>query len=383
MRHQGSALSVEVISDRGEAGSLSLSWHDLAVALGQPTALPGWQLAWWDRFAPAGGQLRLVVVRDRERLVGVVPAYVEPGRRGAPAHRLLASAVTQRVGLLAEPADAPQIMRLAVEALARSRPAAGVLALDGVEEVLWLPSLRAAWPGRRPWVLTYRRMPAPQIEIGDASYDDWFARQSRNLRKQARRIGHRLDDLGARFRVASVDGLEHDIDAFLRLHHGRWADRGGSSLHAGIGAMLRDAGVEMIERGAFRLWLLELDDEPIAAQLMLLAGDSATAWNCGFDARHAKLRPGLLVLLAAIEDCVARGVRTIDLGGGDHEYKLRLADRDAPLAWSLLVPRGRGYAEMRLRTLPLQAKTFARVTAARLPSPWRERLDTARAALRM
>lgn len=42
-----------------------------------PFASPAWLLPWWRTFRP--GALLTVAVRSHERLVGLLPAYVEDG----------------------------------------------------------------------------------------------------------------------------------------------------------------------------------------------------------------------------------------------------------------------------------------------------------------
>ena len=52
-------------------------------------------------------------------------------------------------------------------------------------------------------------------------------RRSRRFRKEARRLGRRLEEEGVSGRIA-VD--EEAIDALLELHHARWEQRGGSNV---------------------------------------------------------------------------------------------------------------------------------------------------------
>ena len=123
---------------------------------------------------------------------------------------------------------------------------------------------------------------------------------------------------------------------------------------------LRDAAASLAPSGRLRLWIVELQGRPIGAQLFLAAGDTVTYWNGGFDAEFDHLKPALLGIVAGVEDCFARGARLLDLGAGDHDYKLRIADHDRPVAWAHLVPHGRGYARGRLALLSRQVRAGAR-----------------------
>jgi CelD/BcsL family acetyltransferase involved in cellulose biosynthesis len=71
-------------------------------------------------------------------------------------------------------------------------------------------------------------------------------------------------------------------------------------------------------------------------------------------------------MLRAIEDACSLGVRRVDLGGGEHDYKLRLADGNDPIAWCGLMPRTRGYPAVRAQMLPSELSWLGRRTAKRL-----------------
>jgi CelD/BcsL family acetyltransferase involved in cellulose biosynthesis len=60
--------------------------------------------------------------------------------------------------------------------------------------------------------------------------------------------------------------------------------------------------------------------------LCLAAGGEVSYWNGGFDDAFAKFRPGLVGLVEAIGHAIAAGDSRFDLGPGDHQYKVRLAD---------------------------------------------------------
>ena len=63
-----------------------------------------------------------------------------------------------------------------------------------------------------------------------------------------------------------------------------------------------------------------------------------------------------------------------DLGGGEHEYKRRLADASRPIAWRTLFPRGSRYPLIRMRLAPKHTRLALRSLARRIPPDQRERL---------
>ena len=141
-------------------------------------------------------------------------------------------------------------------------------------------------------------------------------------------------------------------------------------------------GSELLDEGGFRLRMLELDGEPISAQLFAAAGGEVIYYNGGWDERHAQFKPAMLGILDAIEDAFARGERRMDLGPGAQPYKLRFADGTDPLAWWVLIPPGRRMPRAFARTLPRTTWRELRTAAKRALPPERvERLRELRRRL--
>jgi CelD/BcsL family acetyltransferase involved in cellulose biosynthesis len=379
------ALRCEIATTGEQLEQLVPAWDALADATGAPATLGSWHAAWWRTLAPPGAALRVVAVRDGRRLVGIAPFLAVRARGGQPQLRLLGTPATHRVGTLALPAHAGAVEAHAAAALSALRPSPGYVAFDGSDAAEQGPErLRAGWPGRRePWLLTQKRAPAPVMELSDADFDAWLMRKSKNFRKQVRRFRRKLDEAGGVVRMArTTEELDRDVDAFVRLHLARWEDRGGSSVDPRIGDLLRDAGRALLPAERFRLWTIEVDGRAISSQLFLAAGGRALSWNGGFDPAATELQPSLLGILAGVEDCFRRGERSIDLGGGAHEYKLRLADADRPLVWAGLVPRDRRYPLNRALVVGRQAGGAARAGLQRLPEERREQVRDAVARVR-
>ena len=69
----------------------------------------------------------------------------------------------------------------------------------------------------------------PTLSLDGRSFDDWMQSKSSNFRSQMRRMRRQLADDGGVVRMSDAGSdLERDIDAFMRLHLGRWEERGGS-----------------------------------------------------------------------------------------------------------------------------------------------------------
>jgi CelD/BcsL family acetyltransferase involved in cellulose biosynthesis len=336
------ALRAELVVDAARLDSLRPEWDALAVGCRRPYCAPAWMLAWWRHAAPAGALLRVVAAFEGERLVGIAPFWAQPGRLGAR-YRILAAGTASRVEPLAEPGRVEEAAAAFAELLAGARPRPALLVFERVPaDSPWPRSLHGAWPGRRrPAVQRSHRAPAPALSLEHDDLESWLASKSNNFRHQIRRSRRTLETGGGRFRLSSTEELGRDLEAFARLHHGRWESRGGSeALRAGVEPMLAQAGPELLALDRLRLWCLDVEGEVVSAQLFLAAGGQLAYWLGGFDERMARERPGLVTLVVAIGDALARGDERLDLGPGGQDYKYRLADSQELLEFVSLVPPG-------------------------------------------
>ncbi|ADB53719.1 GNAT family N-acetyltransferase [Conexibacter woesei] len=369
-------LQAETFDTMAALARLIPEWDALADAAGRPACLPAWQLAWWRELAPPGSLLRVVAVRADGQLVGLVPFFLEQ-RLGRSSHRLLGAAVTHRTEPLVHPGvAAADVAALAVAELERCDPAADVVRLEGIAaDGPWPAAFDAAWPALgAPWRLVEQQQLAPSVDLSFDDLDAWLASKSSNFRQQTRRFRRRLEKEGGTVRMSSEQEVAGDLAAMLQLHHQRWAGRGGSSLPAATEAMVRTAAEQLLPAGRLRLWVVELDGRPIGVQLFLAAGGNVLYWNGGFDESASHLKPALLGIVAGIEDSLLRDERLLDLGGGDQDYKLRLADGATPLTWTSLVPRNRRYAANRLALAPEALSLTGRRLAEQLPDPLQQPL---------
>jgi CelD/BcsL family acetyltransferase involved in cellulose biosynthesis len=70
----------------------------------------------------------------------------------------------------------------------------------------------------------------------------------------------------------------------------------------------------------------------VAAHLGLLGEDRLSWWFPAYDPEFGRYSPGLVLLLALIGEAAERGVPIIDLGRGEHGYKLRVTTHFSEVA---------------------------------------------------
>lgn len=344
------------------------AWDALAAEAGRPFCTPAWMLAWWQEGRSGDARLRVVLALDADgALVGVGPFFAQVAL-GLAEYRLLGAGFSHRVGPLARAGREQEVAAALATGLAAASPPPASIVFEGIDASDPWPELVAdgwarAHGGRRPRVRTDVTMDAPSIAL-DGDYEAWMARRERKFRKEARRTARRLEEEGVRGRLATE---QEAVDTLLRLHHERWEDRGGSNVGAAAGRVIAAAARAIDDEKRLAVALLEGPDGPVAAELVLRAGDAVGFWGGGFDAAWARHAPGTQTMLLALEAAAADGARSADLGGGAHDYKWRLSDENRPLAWRTLFPPGRRYPLIRLRLAPKHLRFAARDTARRLP----------------
>jgi CelD/BcsL family acetyltransferase involved in cellulose biosynthesis len=354
-------------------------WDALAAASRRPMAAPGWLLPWWRHVAPEGALLRTVILEEGGELVGLAPFYAHPGRFGRFDYRLLGVPVSQRVGPLTAPGRERELAEAAAAAFAGARPTAALVSFEAIEEGSSEPELLArSYPGILPPRVSRGQLQAcPMVTLGQDSFDAWLQQRSSNFRQQFRRASRQLAEAGGRRRLADAGSLERDVESFWKLHHSRWEWRGGSGLPERMRELILDSAAQLGVGERLRLWMIELGDEAIGAGLFIEGGGDIVYVNGGFDEEHARLRPALLAIAAAVEEGFERGEQRLDLGSGANPYKQRFSDVEANLTWIALRIRNRRYPLTWTQLLPGDLRWYARVAVNRLPENRREKLKTA------
>jgi CelD/BcsL family acetyltransferase involved in cellulose biosynthesis len=362
---------VELVSELAAMEALAPEWDRLAIASNNPVAAPSWVLAWWKHAAPAGLEPRVVAVRERGKLVGLAPFCVGPRRDGLRECRLMASEFGVCMEPLAMPGSEWLVAGEVARVLAASRPLIDVVAFGPMTIASrWPSALQAQWPGRVPaLVRRYRVERAPVVILREPSFEAWLASLSSKLRRALRLSERDFAQAGGTTRWTTAETLHADIETFSRLHRARWDGRGWSrlvELGERLSPWFEDLARELIADGRFRMCVLEVGATPICVDFGLLAGGELAAINSAWDESYAKLSPAKLAVSRVVESAYGLGARRVHLGSGEQENKLRLANGNDPVAWTLLLPSSRRLPYAYARLLPLLARSYVRDVATRV-----------------
>ena len=342
-------LSLDTIRDDAAFAPLEEEWDTLVRAMPRPSPflLHAWLRAWWRHYGE-GAQLSVHVARRDGRLVGALPLVVRRARGLRVAEFVGGGTSALADVLLAEGEDARPLVE---RARAERFDYADLFGLPGGSR------LAGAAPGLR----LVERVEAPVLELDrgwETVYAEKTSSKKRNLHKRRRR---QLGELGElRTHVARSEAeLAEALEAAFALYRRRWEGRPDASDFVTPRGMAfhRDAIRELARRDVARIVLLELDGRAIAFHYYFALAGRMVVHNLAFDPRHARLSPGLVNTLDAIQAAADEGLTRVEFLGGDERYKLELADRFEPLSQGLgLAGTPQGHAVVAARTATILAR---------------------------
>ena len=346
-------------------------WDRLAVRCGKPTCRPAWLRAWWDAYcAPANREsraLRVVVVTDDQKLIGLFPGFLVDRTSLVPDLRLLGERHFWSVEPLVS-SDAPrETLALFARALGESRPPPVRLMTEWTStQSTWPAELRRGWPGGPAWLRRSQRGRLQVIE-GPSSAQAWLA----GLRRRRR------GDLLPSHQTESRSGLRSSL---YRNRGGgpRRCARAGATpscppesalpwLTEGLEEAIVEAGRSLISTGDFRLWKTVRGEQVIGAALFARAGDVSELLLTAFDPDSSRLAPGLGAIVAGIRHELDTGVRLIDFGYAGAEYLQVLSNAERPIVRYELFPTN-------LR-MPLARARWLRAHSRERVTIWRDQLQ--------
>jgi CelD/BcsL family acetyltransferase involved in cellulose biosynthesis len=354
--------TVETIAGAAEFAALGREWDALVRAVPRPSPflLHGWLAAWWEHHA-AGATLSVHVARRDGRLVAALPLYVRR-RHGVRIARFLGDDAAALADLLTAPEAEPS-----TPATLLDRALAGADFAD----LFGLPAhSRLAAAAGAGHLTLLMRADAPVLDL-DGGWDAVYrAKTSAKRRSLHRRRLRQLGETGpVSVEVArDPDTLAAALEEAFRLHAARWRDRPeASGFASATGRGFHRAAVRALAPlGVPRIVLVRAGGRPVACNYFLLLEHRMYFHELAFDPAFARVSPGVLATLAAIEAAADEGARRVEFLGGAERYKLELADRFEPLYQGIgLAVTARGRVASTYRETAIRARRVLKRTPVR------------------
>jgi CelD/BcsL family acetyltransferase involved in cellulose biosynthesis len=332
------SLEIDEVTTCAGLEALAPAWHDLWCRAPDATPFhsPLWLILWWREVG--GGDLRVLVARQDERMVGLLPLYLQNDSEGGKLLPLGIAISDYLDGLFEEGCGA-----IAAEAMLRH------LAERDDWSCCELHPLRAGSPllaARVPAncaaeTLAFEPCLAVEIPTGARELKDFLPSKIRDNLGYFRRRAERLGQVS--FETAVTAGaLSEFAEALFRLHDARWQQLGQPGVLAdpAIRRFHRAAAPLLQSAGLLRLHALRLDARIVAVMYALAARRRIYCYLCGFDPAFAALSPGTLILGHSIWQAAREGAREVDFLRGRERFKYFWGVAERPCYGRMLTRTG-------------------------------------------
>ncbi|WP_240500122.1 GNAT family N-acetyltransferase [Sphingomonas montana] len=292
-------------ADAAQVPGLMADWAALVAHAAEPNAFAEPWFATASTHLAGAGDVRLLVVRQGDVLVGLLPVVV--ARHYGRLHVAHIQNHLHYHSFLGTPLIRAGQERLfwsaILDLLDTARWACGLLHLTAItEDGPVHRGLAAAATARgRPCDVVHRHERALlQSTLGPGAYYERTVRKKK--RKEIRRLEQRLAECGTvtTRHFAPGDDLTAWTDAFLALEASGWKGAAGSALGSGpeTTAFFRAALAGAQAAGRLDLLRIDVDGAPVAMLVNFLTQPGAFSFKIAFDEGYARFSPGVLIQIA-------------------------------------------------------------------------------------
>jgi CelD/BcsL family acetyltransferase involved in cellulose biosynthesis len=348
-------LQVRVVDDERGFDALREDWDQTAWRMVPSSPMLSWEWCrgWWRHFAGPNRLQILTFVRDG-RTIGIAPFQERRLGVGALALRVLKpigwedygnQGLTEHLELLFPPEHRPELMARLAGWLAANRVTSVWLPSmpDGEALPRWFTQNAVRW---QQWVpFHHRALPSDWLAFVQG-LNKSMRSNSRYYAKLLIRHGHSYE-----LEVAQTpDEVSRALPVAIGLHRTR-ANASGVSRVAHHDHFYREDRAVFLEetapaiaaRGEFKVGLLHLDGEVVAAQMWFERAGTIFLYYSGFEPAWAKYGVQLVTTLEVLKHGMGRGIHHVEFLRGGGQLKERW-DTEARVVRNVLYAPNRALA---------------------------------------
>ena len=319
-------LDVAILEHTSDFMSLENEWQDLYQ--NSPLVTPfqswAWLYSWWELYGK-GYELRLITVRDRGLLVGLMPLMLER-RRKTNWLLFIGTGRTSYLDILVREGWEVQVAEAGAEALRR-------LPSWHLADLQQMRAEAAAWSIFRQWTGPRARIRQDDCSVIDAKpWDELVMSLSQNHRKIARRSVRRVREDGVCCQTASPADTERAARALVALIREQWQERWqytdpdlwSSTFESHMVAAAR----RMTAYGLGSISEFWRDGQVIISNFLLFGNDFVAAYWAGASKEALKRYSfSALYIWDMVNAAQSRDYAYMDVLRGEEPYKLRWKPR--------------------------------------------------------
>lgn len=321
-------MSIRVVTSEAEFESLKLQWQELFRSNPNHTPFQSWEwnFAWW-KHCGTPGQLRLLIVEEDGRAVGIAPFCVNPRYEGAPLRHLafISRKRADYLDFIVAPGAEANFFREVFAFLHEHASEWPLLELrDFPENSVNLPYLLQAGSGSFAYLSLQRAENCATLVL-PSTWEDYLALLGKNSR---RNVGRYRRHLTEKFAVSwkapsSPEEIQGCFEDFASVYRSRWRGVHGATLFDEPRSLAFEREVCKLasEAGWYRFYLLYLDGAPVAGYLGYVCNNKYYAGLLAYVPAMQKHSVGSVLIGMSVEDCIGRHFTEFDMTRGDEPYK--------------------------------------------------------------
>jgi CelD/BcsL family acetyltransferase involved in cellulose biosynthesis len=321
---------VETINAVSGFADLRQEWNQLLQSSNSENLFLTWEWlwTWWEHLA-GDRRLSILVVRSRGSLIALAPCSLRSpsllNGRPIPTLEFLGtgSVGSDYLDVIVRCGRTEEATRAIASHLAEQRL---MLRWTQLKRNQCLAAHVASALGDKGWRIAETETNiCPYIPLNGSSWESYLlslgAEHRYNFHRKWKRLNReytlRLDQ------VRTPLECRESIDLVIALHNLRWSNRGGSdAFHTPeLVRFHQEFSNIALDRGWLRLYVLRLDEKPVACLYGFLYRRVFYFYQSGFDAAYDKHSVGLITLGLAIKSAIEERAEEFDLLHGSEAYK--------------------------------------------------------------
>jgi len=345
-------MRVVPITTVSDLERLQPAWNGLAGGI--PFRTWQWLVPWWRHYG-RGRQLYVLAVYDQQDVLrAIAPWMLESSIRDGRVLRLLGSGevCSDYVGLLTAAESAAEVAEALATWLSEKAHRRNATDRDFRWDQLELEGIDADDAPTAKLIAHLRQrgnavhcQPGPQcwrISLPE-TWDDYLASLSKSHRKKLRRL-ERNGLHAQKARVCSVEqgaDLQQAMAILVDLHQRRFRDLGEPGCFASdnFSGFLHEAAEQMAAENCLRLYWIEWQGEPIAAEFQLLGDTAVYAYQAGMAPDQLEQQPGRLSCIVGLKQAIAESSPAFDFLRGNESFKAHWGATPRPSLFARVAPR--------------------------------------------
>ncbi len=341
-------ITIEKIQDTSGFLALRQEWTNLLEYCDDDCLFLSWDwmFTWWRRFS-THRQLCIITVRKAGLLIAVAPMVTKPTAliRLQPfkAIEFLASGDvgSDYLTLILRKGFELEAAHELIQALKEKGMILDLSNFNPLSETMKRLTGQLQGSG---WRSTKSKSTVcPFINLRSHDWESFISSRGKSHRANTRKRLRRLNDCHNEitFKAAATDSeRRRTMQLLVHWHLARWKERGGSTaLHRKELVQFHDDFTDIaMAKGWLRLFLLSLDDQPVAAIYCFNYRKKYYFYQMGYDEQHSHLSIGLVATALAIQSALQEGAVEYDFLHGDEQYKYLWANEERELIRQDLFP---------------------------------------------